>query len=158
MGQSTISLNFHPSTVEGKAGSLYWLFYKDGKTIEVGTRQRIYPEEWDRRGKKIVIDTADPSRATYLVKLVGELTQEMEDMRRSAREMEYDDPDCTVDDIRELYGTCGCVTTLSGYAYQLGKALDKAGRERTADAYRSVAKKVQKYNNGKDVRLDGKNA
>lgn len=62
----SIKLKFRPSTVEGKAGSLYYQVIYMRKVRQVSTNFRITSSEWDSELENLIIKDDDSSRVNYL--------------------------------------------------------------------------------------------
>ena len=62
----SIKLKFRPSTIEGKAGSLYYQVIYMRKVRQVATNFRITQSEWDSELEDLIIKDDDSSRANYL--------------------------------------------------------------------------------------------
>ena len=62
----SIKLKFRPSTIEGKAGSLYYQVIYMRKVRQVATNFRITQSEWDSELEDLIIKDDDSFRANYL--------------------------------------------------------------------------------------------
>ena len=62
----SIKLKFRPSTVEGKAGSLYYQVIYMRKVRQVSTNFRITSSKWDSELENLIIKDDDSSPANYI--------------------------------------------------------------------------------------------
>ena len=62
----SIKLKFRPSTIEGKAGSLYYQVIYMRKVRQVATNFRITQSEWNPELEDLIIKDDDSSRVNYL--------------------------------------------------------------------------------------------
>lgn len=62
----SIKLKFRPSTVEGKAGSLYYQVIYMRIVRQVATNFRITSSEWSSELEEVIIKDDDSSRTSYL--------------------------------------------------------------------------------------------
>ena len=69
----SIALFFKASKDLGKEGTLLYRIVYNGKTRQIDTRFRIYPEEWSEEQKTIVLPSNDNRNYSYLISIRNDL-------------------------------------------------------------------------------------
>lgn len=54
MLMATVKVKLRPSSVEGKAGVIYYQITHNRKTQQITTRLRVHPSDWDSDEEKLV--------------------------------------------------------------------------------------------------------
>ncbi|HBX46858.1 site-specific integrase [Limibacterium fermenti] len=63
---ATVKVKFRPSTVKGKAGTIYYQLCHHRKNLQITTRIHLFPEQWDaERGKVVFLSDNEGSLRTY---------------------------------------------------------------------------------------------
>ena len=142
-----------PSSRPDRPGSLTLRIIHQRQTKSVTLPDyRLYPEEWDRETQSIVYPANDPERFSYLKtveqKLECEIMLIKEYISELAKGGQY-----STEDVVSLYLKKSSDDKLLGYTELLALEFDHNGRERTARAYRTVAKGLVDFNKGTDIPL-----
>ena len=58
---ATVKVKFRPSSVEGKAGVIYYQITHNRKTQQITTRFRVQPSDWDAEEEKLVQEAPNRS-------------------------------------------------------------------------------------------------
>ncbi len=155
---TTISYVFRASSKGcGFPGSIYLRIIHKRKVKSVTVASRIYKEEWDKDRECVILPENNPLRFTKLEELderLGDIKTLFSSLVAKLEKQGY----YTLDDIIAHYHLFRDSGKLLSYAEILAKRMEKAGQERTADAYRTVAKGLVKFNKGKDIPLSQINA
>jgi len=113
---------------------------------------RLYPSEWDKSTECIVYPLDSPERSSYLkdveLKMRSEKVLVNDYITELSSQGHY-----SVGDIIRLYRKKSGKDKLLGYAELLAVELEHQGQERTAKAYRTVARGLAAYNKGVDIPL-----
>ena len=113
---------------------------------------RLYPAEWNQCEESIIYPPDNLERSLYLkgaeLKIRSEKALLKDYIADLNRQGQYG-----VDDILSLYRKKSSSDKLLGYAELLAIELEQQGQERTARAYRTVAKGLIAYNKGEDIPL-----
>ncbi|GHT04029.1 hypothetical protein FACS189423_06100 [Bacteroidia bacterium] len=150
---ATMAFHYRPSLREGlNKGSLFIRIIHDRKVKTVTTNYRIFPYEWDNVCHCFVFPENDAIRKKQLIEMeyaMQEDIQRLEVIIQSFRKRD----NYTINDILEKFCLTPADDMLSSYTEKLSRELISNGQNRTARAYRTVAKGLIHFNNGKDIRL-----
>lgn len=150
---TSINFHFRPSTRAGYCeGKLFIRVIHKRKPKNIATGYKLFPHEWDQRGRKVLLPDDDQPRHAYLNGIRARMSDDMHKLRMAVRHLsqrgEY-----TVEEIIGSLKAQVRIDTLGAFAEMLGEKLRAAGRERTARAYRTAARSLIVYNKGIDPRL-----
>lgn len=95
----SIKLKFRPSSIEGKAGSLYYQVIYMRKVRQVATNFRITQSEWDSELEDLIIKDDDSSRANYLQYVQSHIEYDKKCFNRIVKKLTISDSPFTVDTI-----------------------------------------------------------
>ena len=112
----------------------------------------IYPHEWDRESQSIVYPVNDPERSSYLKTIERKIKSEESIVKGYVAELDKSGS-YSCDDIVCLYRRQSTNDKLLCYAELLAIELERNGQDRTARAYRTVAKGFVTFNKGRDIEL-----
>lgn len=111
---------------------------------------RLYPHEWDSTLQKVIHSGGDPLRTVYLEKvqqiLVEEIRQ-LDDHLLSIRKRGH----YSIEDVVSLYRLHRDENKLSGFTESLSCELERRGQFRTARAYRTVTRRLIRFNKDEDI-------
>ena len=149
------SVNFilRPSSVVDSPGSLTLriIHCRMVKSV-VLSGCRLYPHEWDQGDECIVYPLDNPERLSYLKNIELKISNEKVLINDYITELE-NQGHYSVEDLLSLYRKKSSSDKLLGYAQLLSIELEQHGQERTARAYRTVARGLIAYNRGIDIPL-----
>ena len=151
---TSISLIFRPSVKAGRhPGSLSLRIIHDrrAKTITL-PGVRLYPEEWDKSTQEIVYPENNHHRTVQLKQLESTIHVEM-DILNDHLAVLVQQGRFQVEDLLVLYRRRKNSGKLQGYAENLSLGLERRGQMRTANAYRTVAKGLVRFNKEEDIAL-----
>ncbi len=155
---TSISFVFRPSSKMGRhPGSIYLRVIQSRKTKTVTVASRIFPEEWDKENQTIIYPENSPHRIRHLEETdekIRDITNILQTLIRKLEKQGF----YTIDDIFTDYNYLRDSGHLLSFTELQAKKLEKAGQERTARAYRTVASGLVKFNKGKDIPLTHINA
>ena len=156
---TSLTLVYRPSTKEGHhpgSLSLRIVHHRRNKTV-ILSGCRIFNEEWDKAGQRLIYPHNDPARASYLREVDARIKSSMNLLSGVISELQKKGR-YTVEDILSLFREKKDENKLSGYASRLSRELEKRGQYRTSRAYRTVARGLVKFNKGEDIPLKHINA
>lgn len=137
---------------EHRKGSILLRLIHRGKVKVRTLPLKIYSSEWDSVNHRALIPTHADPRHRYLAYVNEELNDLSNRILYSI--------DCldirvnyTVEDILEHCHANETSGYLSGYCEKLAHGLIQTGRERTAEAYRTVVRGLIQFNRGKDIEM-----
>lgn len=151
---TSLTLFLRPSTKSGhNAGSLSVriVHLRRSKTLTL-SGCKLYEEEWDKLGQKIIYPQDNPARFSCLEKIEQTIEKELEVISYYIDFLEKQGR-YSVDDIIKLYHTNSNDSNLLGFSEALALEKERWGCIRTARAYRTVVRGLIRFNNGKDIPL-----
>ena len=111
----SIKLKFRPSTIEGKAGSLYYQVIYMRKVRQVATNFRIARSEWDSESEDFIIKDDDSSRANYLQYVQNHIEYDKKCFKRIVKKLALSDTPFTVDTVVDEFHNRSSEITLFTY-------------------------------------------
>lgn len=118
---------------------------------------RLYPHEWDKKLQKVIYPENDPFRTVYLERVQQILTEEVRQLHGhllAIRERVH----YSVEDVVSLYRIRRDENKLSGFTESLSRELELRGQFRTARAYRTVTRRLIRFNGDEDIPFSQINA
>ncbi len=147
-------VKFRPSTVAGKAGTVYYQVYHARQVKTIRTDYKLYAEEWSKADARIVIEPGS-ERCAYLLSVRHRLEA---DIRRLAslirlyRERAKDS--YTAADLAKAFRTMTVEGSFASYGRGAVERLRGQGRERTSEAYVAALQSFLRFSNGRDFSLE----
>ena len=154
---ASFKLKFHPSTAEGKPGTMYFQVTHRRSTRAVYTDYRVMPEEWDGRTSFIRI-VGTPERQAELQLIVSKIRWDCKRLAAFITEREQAMLEYTADDIVSAFRLLPpCQTWFSFIHGMIVKKL-RVGRLGTAKTYRDALASFSRFRDGEDVTIDALDA
>ena len=150
----SIKLKFRPSTIEGKAGSLYYQVIYMRKVRQVATNFRITQSEWDPELEEIIIKDDDSSRTSYLQYVENHIEYDKKCFNRIVKKLTISDSPFTVDTMVGEFQKQSFEITLFAYMEKMIGELWRQGQHRTSETYQATLNSFRKFREGKDVCFD----
>lgn len=154
---ATFKLKFHPSTAEGKPGTLYFQVTHRRSTRTVYTDYHITPEEWDGRTSFIRI-TGTPERQAELRLITSKLRWDCKQITSLITEKEQAMVEYTADDIVSAFRLLPPCPTWFGFIHGMVAEKIRIGRLGTAKTYRDALASFSRFRNGEDIAIDALDA
>ncbi|WP_455639010.1 phage integrase SAM-like domain-containing protein [Parabacteroides sp.] len=151
---TSINLVFRPSTRVGRhpgSLSLRLIHNRRVKTVTIPDC-RLYPEEWNKKTQEVIYPANNPHRTACLELLENKIRNEVEVLNNYLVTLEKRGR-YNLEDLLELYHRHKDEGKLLGYAETLARQLERRGQVRTANAYRTVARGILKFNKYEDIPL-----
>lgn len=149
-------MNFvlRPSTKKGRHPGSLFLRIIHNRRVKTVTLPgcRIYPEEWNSDTQEIIYPENNSRRTGELETLEQLIHYEKELVETHLSTLQKKGRYKTEDVIR-LYRQKKNENKVMGYAEILALSLEQGGQQRTANAYRTVARGIVKFNKGADIPL-----
>ena len=114
---------------------------------------RVWPEEWDDNRRRLIMPAGNSERKQQLSEYEDCMHDDLRRMERVIRELEKEGL-CTIDEIMLRYRSIMSGNSVRVYAEKLALDMERQGRERTAKAYRTVAVRLIRFNDGRDIKLE----
>lgn len=150
----SVKLKLRPSTIEGKAGSLYYQIIYMRKARQVATNFRITQNEWDSELEDVIIKDHDSSRTGYLQYVKNHIEYDKKCFKRIVKMLIVSDPSFTVDTVIEEFQKQSSDLTLFSYMEKMIGKLLKQGQHRTSETYQATLNSFRKFREGVDVCFD----
>ena len=84
---TTIKVKFRKSSIEGKAGVVYYQLHHDRQTKQITTKIALFPEQWDDKNERIIANTPDDRNKQVQIEcevaLLHRITERMESAAKS---------------------------------------------------------------------------
>ena len=150
----SIKLKFRPSTIEGKAGSLYYQVIYMRKVRQVATNFRILRSEWDSELEELIINDNDSSRSSYLHYVQNHIQYDKKCFNRVVRKLTLSDKVFSVDTVVTEFQMQSSEITLFSYMEKLIGKLWRQGQHRTSETYQATLNSFRKFRDGVDLHFD----
>lgn len=151
---ATIKLRFRPSSVAGRAGTLYYQVIHARRVAMLTTGCHIYPQEWDEEQGIILAATCqeiNDGRMAVLLHYRAKVNWEASRMRKIAAEKERSTQGCTLEDLLEVFRRMPPSTSVFSHIHiQVAK---KMGMKcyGTAKTYANALRNFVKFRGGNDL-------
>ena len=113
---------------------------------------RLYLHEWDKRAQTVIYPEDTPERHYYLKSVAKRLDSERAIIAEYIAMLE-ERGNYSAEEIIRLYRRRQSDSNLLGYSEYLAKDMERTGQERTAKAYRTVARGLVRFNSKDDIPL-----
>ena len=150
----SIKLKFRPSTIEGKAGSLYYQVIYMRKVRQIATNFRITQSEWNPELEDLIIKDDDSSRVNYLQYMQNHIEYDKKCFNRIVKKLTISDSPFTVDTIVDEFHKQSFEITLFSYMEKMIAKLWRQGQHRTSETYQATLNSFRKFREGVDVCFD----
>lgn len=153
----SVKIRFKESSVEGKAGCLYYQVICRRVVRQVNTGYRIFSHEWDAKMKVVKVSKDggcdDDGRSEYIRFVCRRIGIELSRFHRISVALDNGIQVCTVDDIVERFLQASAEQSLSYFMREMMTQLRDIGKYRTAEIYKATLNSFVRFA-GKDVILD----
>ena len=148
----SVRLKFRASTVPGKMGCLYYQVIHLRAVRQIKTEYRVYPWEWDRVGKCILMSKDIGSRVIQLQTVIEKTNWDMQKLRMIIADYESANDRYSVDNVVEsYYNSIQRETSVFSYIRNNIKKLRERGNLGTANNHESVLNSFMNYRKGLDL-------
>lgn len=149
---ATVKIRFRASANPGNAGTLYYQLIHNRVVRQISTDYRLYPDEWDTAGSRIVMPAGcDDSRKRYLSSVHEGLMAGMSCLSGIIGRLESSGRQYHADRVVELYrsyaGDCGFISFANGL---IGR-MSQIGKDRTAARYATSISSFSRFRRECDV-------
>ena len=150
----SIKLKFRPSSIEGKAGSLYYQVIYMRKVRQIATNFRILQIEWDSELEDLIINDNDSSRSSYLYYVQNQIEYDKKCFNRVVKKLTLSDDVFSVDTVVMEFQKLSSEITLFSYMGKLIGKLWRQGQHRTSETYQATLNSFRKFRDGIDLHFD----
>ncbi|MCM1176215.1 MAG: site-specific integrase [Clostridium sp.] len=150
----SIKLKFRPSSVDGKAGCLYYRLIYMRKVRQISTNFRIVQSEWNAGSEEISIKGNDSSRTGYLQYVQNQIEYDRRCFMRIVKKLTVSEIPFTVDTVVDEFQKQSSEITLFSYMEKMIGKLWRQGQHRTSETYQAALNSFRKFRGGVDVCFD----
>lgn len=151
---TSIKIKFRPSTVEGKAGRLYFQFTHQRVTRTQKTSYCIYPDEWDSETNQIILPPSKPERHEILRQYKKKLKEDLFRINECAIHLNKKKHPYSIHEFTKLCKDRLDTKSLSFVMLSIIRQLKEQGRVRTSETYRCTFDSFMRFRDGEETCLD----
>jgi len=150
---TSIKFKFVPSKIQSKTGIICLQLIHNRKIKLLRTRFRLFPSEWDSRNEKVLFNSSDMERQSYLQSVKTGLEADLKQLAELIRILEIKS-DYTVEELADLYTN----NSFNGYFFPfidyVIKNLKANNRKKTASILLTSQKSFERFLCGQDIFID----
>ncbi len=155
---ASVKVKFRPSTVDGKAGSVYYQVIHKGQVRQISTDYSLLPGEWDEKSGCVVFPVENKRRDDEVRTVVERMRWDQNRLRHIIRTLEDEQGNFTSEDVVTEFQQQRLRASLFGFMRHMADELRDMGRFRTAEAYRATLNSFMRFRAGKDLPVDALSA
>ncbi len=139
------------STRKGRhTGRLYLRVVHAGESRSVTTDYRVFPEEWDAEGRRLMIPYIRSERGRQLVEIDNSVRCDLRRMDAVIARLEFEGS-FTIDELMDRYKVVMTGNTLGAYIEKLAREMERDGYFRTAKAYRTASHRLIDFSGNENL-------
>lgn len=142
---ATVKVKLRPSSVAGRAGTVFYQLTHRRATQQITTDIRLQPEEWDAMKEQVVTNVADRSI------IQNRIDSDTALLRRIVRDMENSGTAYSVGDIVKRYRSPECHVSVIDFMQNQIRLLRNANRLGTAQNYEKTMKSFAEFLCGENL-------
>ena len=155
MNTTSVRIKFRESTVDGKAGTLYYQVIHNRVVRQIGTDYHLRSEEWQEDEGNIVLSIGNTNeRKEYLRELAERIRNDRLRFARIVSELDNNGIGYTTDDVVAKYNELTSHQSVHVYMQGIIGQQKAQGRVRTAETYAATMKSFMAFREGKDISWD----
>lgn len=139
---ATIKVKLRPSSVVGRAGTIYYQVTHRRATQQITTNIRLQPDEWDAIGEQVVISVADKSI------IQNRIDSDIALLKRIVKDLENSGATYSVGDIIKRYKSPECHVSVLDFMQNQIRLMRNANRLGTALNYEKTMKNFAEFLGG----------
>jgi len=155
---ASVKVKFRPSTVDGKAGSVYYQVIHKGQVRQISTDYSLLPGEWDEKSGCVVFPVENKRRDDEVRTVVERMRWDQNRLRHIIRTLEDEQGNFTSEDVVTEFQQQRMRASLFGFMRHMADELRDMGRFRTAEAYKATLNSFMRFRAGKDLPVDALSA
>ena len=153
----SIKLKFRPSTIEGKAGSLYYQIICNRVIRQIPIPYRIFSEEWNRDNDELIINLSS-IRANYLESIRRIVQCDVERIKRIVSNLSSNENSLSIDIIVAKFQEQVSGHSFFGYMEQMISQYLRQGQNRTSETYATTLSSFRKFRGEVDLSIEDVNS
>lgn len=135
---ATIKVKLRPSSVAGRAGTVYYQVTHRRATQQITTNIRLQPDEWDAIGEQVVVSVADKSI------IQNRIDSDIALLKRIVKDLDNSGVTYSVGDIIKRYKSPECHVSVLDFMKNQIRLMRNANRLGTALNYEKTMKKLRR--------------
>ena len=139
---ATIKVKLHPSSVVGRAGTIYYQVTHRRATQQITTNIRLQPDEWDAIGEQVVVSVADKSI------IQNRIDSDIALLKRIVKDLDNSGVTYSVGDIIKRYKSPECHVSVLDFMKNQIRLMRNANRLGTALNYEKTMKNFAEFLGG----------
>ena len=139
---ATIKVKLRPSSVVGRAGTIYYRVTHRRATQQITTNIRLQPDEWDAIGEQVVVSVADKSI------IHNRIDSDIALLKRIVKDLDGSGVTYSVGDIIKRYKSPECHVSVLDFMKNQIRLMRNANRLGTALNYEKTMKNFAKFLGG----------
>lgn len=145
---ATVKLKFRPSTVSGKAGTLYYRLCHGQTNKQIITRMRIFPHWWDEEKEELV---PTPDNEDVFPRYRRQIENDLTLIWQIIRKLDEKKESYTLTDVISLFHNPVTQVSFLSYVEGLISSLEKEGQLSTARNLQRTLSSFSTFLNGEDI-------
>ncbi|MGM9776277.1 MAG: phage integrase SAM-like domain-containing protein [Candidatus Coprenecus sp.] len=139
---ATIKVKLRPSSVVGRAGTIYYRVTHRRATQQITTNIRLQPDEWDAIGEQVVVSVADKSI------IQNRIDSDIALLKRIVKDLDGSGVTYSVGDIIKRYKSPECHVSVLDFMKNQIRLMRNANRLGTAQNYEKTMKNFAEFLGG----------
>ena len=139
---ATIKVKLRPSSVVGRAGTVYYQVTHHRATQQITTNIRLQPDEWDAIGEQVVVSVADKSI------IQNRIDSDIALLKRIVKDLDSSGVTYSVGDIIKRYKSPECHVSVLDFMKNQIRLMRNANRLGTALNYEKTMKNFAEFLDG----------
>ena len=139
---ATIKVKLRPSSVVGRAGTVYYQVTHRRATQQITTNIRLQPDEWDAIGEQVVVSVADKSI------IQNRIDSDIALLKRIVKDLDNSEVTYSVGDIIKRYKSPECHVSVLDFMKNQIRLMRNANRLGTAQNYEKTMKNFTEFLGG----------
>jgi hypothetical protein len=139
---ATIKVKLRPSSVAGRAGTVYYQVTHRRATQQIATNIRLQPDEWDAIGEQVVVSVADKSI------IQNRIDSDIALLKRIVKDLDNSGVTYSVGDIIKRYKSPECHVSVLDFMKNQIRLMRNANRLGTALNYEKTMKNFAEFLGG----------
>ena len=151
---ASVKVKFHPSSVNGKEGSIYYQVIHDRAVRQIKTDCRIFESEWNSKASVVAVPVlASIERKNYLQSVANRIEWDVKRLTAIIALLEKGNKGYTVNDILVKFNRQANGQSMFLFMQGIISQLKWLNRIRTSETYAATLASFMKFRNGQDILL-----
>ena len=149
---ATIKVKLRPSSVEGRAGTIFYQIIHNRIIRQLKTNYRLFIHEWNNVESLIIL--SNNNRRNYLQSIEEQIDWDIKRLQSIINQWENKQQRYTAEDIISTFQKEANEQSLFNFMQGVIVHLQQMGKQRTSETYRCTLKSFMQFRDDKDVLLE----